>query len=120
MSKAIYRITQERIENGVVTSGRIASAEKWAHAYRNILGDVWQRDVLIAALLMHEMECTFDGCCETPEGLATEEDRLAAIKQLLGTMGDHAFDSEELQRLLKYEEEIRSGKYADELDDEDE
>jgi hypothetical protein len=117
MEKSINRVTFEHIENGIVTSGNIASAEKWADAYCKSI-DMWQRDSVVAAILMAEMEYILDACYEKPEDLVPHEARLAASKQLLATMGELAVDPKEMERLLKYEASIRSGVYDDE-DDED-
>jgi hypothetical protein len=120
MAKAINRVTHERIENGVVTSGRVASAEKWADAYRNSL-DPWQWDSVVASILMREMEQVFDSCYGKPEMLLQHEVRLSAIKQLLSTMGELAVNPDEMQRILKYELHVRSGKTEeDEMEDDQE
>jgi len=115
MEKSINRVTYEHIENGIVTSGNIASAEKWADAYCKSI-DMWQRDSVVAAILMAEMEYIFDACYEKPEDLVPHEPRLAASKQLLATMGKLAVDPKEMERLLKYEASIRSGVYDDDED----
>lgn len=108
------RVTHERIENGVVTSGKISSAKRWADAYCQSL-DFWQQDSVVSAILMREMEHIFDSCLK-PEDLVPHEARLAASKQLLATMEKLAVDPKELERLSKYEALIRSGVYDDEVD----
>jgi hypothetical protein len=119
MGKSINRVTFEQIEDGIVTSGKIASAKKWADAYCQSI-DMWQRDSVVAAILTTEMEHIFDMCYKKPEGLVPHELKIAAIKQLLATMGELAVDPAKMEQLAKYEASIRSGVYEDDEDDEDE
>jgi len=116
MDSAFNRVTFERLENGVVVSGRIGSAESWADAYRESL-DPWQYDAVIASLLLDRIESILD-CCEKPEDIAAQDEWLKTAWYMIYSTKPWIVNNKKLDMLKEYEAEIRSGKAFDDGDDE--
>lgn len=110
MAKSLNRVTHERIEDGVVVSGRIGSSEGWADAYRQS-AEEWQYDCIIANMLVHQMDRMYDDC-DTAEDIERYRERLTLNRHFLATLSHLAVTPEELKRLDEYENEILNRKPA--------
>ncbi len=104
---ALNRVTHERLEDGIVVSGTIQSAETWTVAYRKSL-EAWQYAPIIAELLLHDMELIFD-VCEKAEDLEEHNDWIHAAWRMIQHLDYMQKPPEEIERLKKYEADIRSG-----------
>jgi hypothetical protein len=107
MTKTLNRITHEKLEDGIVVSGSIGSGETWPEAYRRSL-DSWQYGPIVAELLLHDVELIFDGCEEAGD-IATHNEWLRAVWCMIEQLEMTLKPLSELERLKKYEADIRSG-----------
>lgn len=107
-SKSLYRVTFEVIDDGVVVSGRVASAHDWRLAFVRCIGSAWEHNCVIATMLLHKMDAIFDECYGEPENLFEYESDLAAIKAYLDHI-KHVVNPDEMARLVEYEKQVRSG-----------
>jgi|GEM_PF-5168268 len=114
---SINRVTHERIEDGVVTSGKIASAATWSEAFVRCIGDGFL-DAVIAKALLKQMENIFDSC-RSIEDIAEHDAWLLAAWNMVPHLKFSLVANDELARLRVYEEDIRNGKnFTEEEEDE--
>ena len=108
MAKRLNRVTHECLEDGVVVSGKIGSAESWVVAYLGSI-DEWQYNAIIAGMLLHQMERIFDSCQE-PSDITEHDGWLAAAWNMFSHLQIPLVQDSEIERLRTYEADIRSGK----------